>query len=106
MILERSGIGHADELLALGIAPVVDLPGVGSNLVDHPLISIDIPTRPSSGASRFQTHLTFHPMSAHRADPADLLMFVAGPFDGGSDQAASGAVFGLVSGLIASHESS
>src|SRR3954452_4988688 len=58
MILARSGIGPATELDALDIAPVVDLPGVGSNLVDHPLVSIDLPTRPSSGPSRFQTHLT------------------------------------------------
>ena len=39
MILARSGIGPAAELHALGIDCVVDLPGVGSNLVDHPLIS-------------------------------------------------------------------
>ncbi|MDF8357230.1 GMC family oxidoreductase [Ensifer adhaerens] len=30
-----SGIGPADELRALGIAPVLDLPGVGKNLQDH-----------------------------------------------------------------------
>jgi choline dehydrogenase-like flavoprotein len=41
MILARSGIAPAAELQRLDIAPVVDLPGVGSNLVDHPLISID-----------------------------------------------------------------
>ncbi len=101
MILARSGIGPAAELLALDIAPVVDLPGVGSNLVDHPLVSIDLPTRPSSGLSRFQTHLTLHSAGADHADPADLLLFAAGPFDVGSDQSASGAVFGIVSGLMA-----
>lgn len=36
MVLLRSGIGPADELRELGIAPVVDLPGVGKNLHDHP----------------------------------------------------------------------
>jgi choline dehydrogenase len=34
-LLLLSGIGPADELQALGIAPVHDLPGVGRNLQDH-----------------------------------------------------------------------
>ena len=34
-LLLLSGIGPADELRALGIAPVQDLPGVGQNLQDH-----------------------------------------------------------------------
>jgi choline dehydrogenase-like flavoprotein len=35
MLLMRSGIGAAEELRALGIAPRHDLPGVGRNLHDH-----------------------------------------------------------------------
>jgi choline dehydrogenase-like flavoprotein len=38
-ILLRSGIGPKDELEKLGIHCVVDLPGVGKNLLDH-LVSI------------------------------------------------------------------
>jgi choline dehydrogenase len=34
-ILQRSGIGDARKLAALGITPMVDLPGVGANLQDH-----------------------------------------------------------------------
>lgn len=34
-ILMVSGIGPADHLRSVGIAPVVDLPGVGKNLQDH-----------------------------------------------------------------------
>lgn len=34
-ILELSGVGQADRLQSLGIAPVVNLPGVGENLQDH-----------------------------------------------------------------------
>jgi len=34
-ILERSGIGAAARLAALGITPVADRPGVGENLQDH-----------------------------------------------------------------------
>lgn len=34
-LLLLSGIGNADELTSLGIAPVLDLPGVGTNIADH-----------------------------------------------------------------------
>ena len=34
-LLLHSGIGPADHLKAVGIAPVHDLPGVGSNMQDH-----------------------------------------------------------------------
>ncbi|TRW95193.1 FAD-binding protein [Paracoccus sp. M683] len=34
-LLELSGIGDAARLSAMGIAPVLDLPGVGENLQDH-----------------------------------------------------------------------
>ena len=36
--LMLSGIGPAAELSRVGIAPLVDLPGVGQNLQDHPLV--------------------------------------------------------------------
>lgn len=39
-VLQRSGIGPADHLRSLGIAPVVDLPAVGANLMEHPLIGL------------------------------------------------------------------
>jgi choline dehydrogenase len=39
-ILIRSGVGPAADLRALGIEPVLDLPGVGRNLHDHPLVGI------------------------------------------------------------------
>jgi choline dehydrogenase len=47
-ILMRSGIGPADDLCALGITPVVDLPGVGANLRDQPIASV--PLIPKEGA--------------------------------------------------------
>ena len=33
--LQLSGVGNAEELKALGITPVADLPGVGEHLQDH-----------------------------------------------------------------------
>jgi choline dehydrogenase len=39
-LLMLSGIGPADELRALGIDPVADLPGVGRNLQDHVVVAM------------------------------------------------------------------
>ncbi|KJZ77222.1 hypothetical protein HIM_03543 [Hirsutella minnesotensis 3608] len=36
LILERSGVGDTRLLKKLGITPIVDLPGVGENLIDQP----------------------------------------------------------------------
>ena len=38
LILQRSGIGSATDLESLGIPVVVELPGVGQNLRDHPAV--------------------------------------------------------------------
>ncbi|WP_320670374.1 GMC family oxidoreductase [Patulibacter defluvii] len=35
-ILQRSGIGPADHLRAVGVTPLLDLPAVGRNLMEHP----------------------------------------------------------------------
>jgi choline dehydrogenase len=101
MILIRSGIGPIAELERLGIDPVVDLPGVGSNLSDHALLSIDMPTRPSEGPSRFGVHATLRSTTVGPEDPPDLMMFTAGPFDIDPAQVPSSAVFGIVVGLMA-----
>ncbi len=57
-LLLRSGVGPAAELEAEGIAAVIDLPGVGRNLQDHPWAMLDVlavdprapEVRPVSGA--------------------------------------------------------
>ncbi|MCW3834717.1 GMC family oxidoreductase [Sphingomonas canadensis] len=36
-LLMLSGIGPADDLREVGVAPVIDLPGVGRNLMEHPM---------------------------------------------------------------------
>jgi choline dehydrogenase len=46
-ILLRSGVGPADELRALGIPVVRDLP-VGRNLVDHPIVGVGLALRPEA----------------------------------------------------------
>ena len=39
-ILMHSGIGDAQDLTALGITPVHNLPSVGRNLTDHPIVRV------------------------------------------------------------------
>jgi choline dehydrogenase len=39
-LLMLSGIGAADELKAVGISAIHDLPGVGKHLQDHPMVSV------------------------------------------------------------------
>ncbi len=41
LILQRSGIGDPVRLRAVGVDPILDLPGVGANLHDHPLVLVD-----------------------------------------------------------------
>src|SRR5262249_16228929 len=45
-----SGIGHADHLRELGIIVMVDSPGVGANLSDHPLLPAIPPTAHHAGS--------------------------------------------------------
>jgi len=47
-ILLRSGIGPQAELAELGIEPVVDLPGVGAGLADHPVSRLLLVPKPGS----------------------------------------------------------
>lgn len=59
-ILMRSGIGPAVALRKLGIDPVVDLPGVGANLQEHPGISLSAYLHPQGRlgtATRRHIHL-------------------------------------------------
>jgi choline dehydrogenase len=92
-ILLRSGLGPADDLRALGIETLADLPGVGRNLADHALASVDLPVpaepRPTP---RYQTMVTF--ASSDATEP-DLLIFAAGPFETDPRAIAGAAVLGV-----------
>jgi len=45
-ILWRSGVGPAAALSRLGVKTVVDSPGVGSNLSDHPIVGVSLAPKP------------------------------------------------------------
>ncbi|MGH7294100.1 MAG: GMC family oxidoreductase, partial [Polyangiaceae bacterium] len=55
-ILMLSGIGPADELAALGITPVADLPGVGKNLQDHLMCPLRFLATRDTGHRSTPTH--------------------------------------------------
>jgi choline dehydrogenase-like flavoprotein len=82
-LLLLSGIGPADELRALGIDPLHDLPGVGRNLAEHPNIINEYELKQDLGLTR---HLRFD-----RAARAALRWRI----DGGGPFAQSGTLANL-----------
>ncbi|RJG03093.1 GMC family oxidoreductase [Noviherbaspirillum sedimenti] len=54
-LLMLSGIGPAEQLAANGIKPVLDLPGVGRNLVEHPMLYMSFAAKPLT----FENELRF-----------------------------------------------
>jgi choline dehydrogenase len=100
VILARSGIGPARQFGELGIDVAADLPGVGENLIDHPIVAVDLPTVGGFTGPRFQTIATLRSALANSHAAPDLHLFAAGPFDVPTDVSPSGAVFGIVAGLM------
>ena len=79
-ILLRSGIGPAGE--------IVDLPGVGANLADHPSLYVDFGYRGAGRAApALHTIVTFHSSGRSRAETPDLMFWLADP----SEEAEFGA---------------
>jgi choline dehydrogenase len=88
-LLMLSGVGPADQLKRLGIAPVADLPGVGRNLQDHLFVSVAYAcTRPVSLAS-----------AEALPNVAKYLLFRRGPLT--SNVAEAGGFVKTISGLPA-----
>lgn len=69
-LLLLSGIGPADDLRALGIPVVADVPGVGAQFTDHP--GVYVPWRP---ARRLPMPRNLHPLSGvlHTAEDLEVL---------------------------------
>jgi choline dehydrogenase len=59
-ILMRTGIGSAGQLRAVGVDPVLDRPGVGANLSEHPLMpnAFEATTPPRASDPVFEALLT------------------------------------------------
>jgi choline dehydrogenase len=78
--LLRSGIGAAAHLRALDIEVAADLAGVGENLIDHPALSVDVPTASTASGDWFQTVVTWRSSRCGR-DAYDMHIVGGGPFD-------------------------
>jgi len=79
-ILLRSGIGPAQDLVALGIEPRVDLPGVGANLADHPAVDLDSGWRGTVEAGPIlHTIATFRSSLTDSMGAPDLMFWVTDP---------------------------
>jgi choline dehydrogenase len=79
-ILLRSGIGPPADLGALGIPVVADLPGVGSNLADHPGADVDVGwDGPMVESPVLHSIATFHSSMTPARDAPDLMFWVADP---------------------------
>jgi choline dehydrogenase len=80
-LLLRSGLGPAADLSRLGVQPRVDLPGVGSNLADHPSVALDLPyALDPDPAPLFQIAATLYGSASTSAAPPDLQLLTAGPY--------------------------
>jgi choline dehydrogenase len=79
-ILMRSGIGPVEHLRSIGVPVRLDLPGVGSNLADHPAILMDTGYHGSARtAPLLHSVATYHSASASTDGPPDLMFWLADP---------------------------
>ena len=102
-ILLRSGIGPADELEALGIPSVVDLPGVGRNLHDHLLSPVIFATErevgaPREGVSVTQSHLFWKSTPDKDVPDTQPIHFSVPMYQEGMTGPADG--FSLMAGIV------
>jgi choline dehydrogenase len=76
-ILLRSGVGAAAEIARLGGRPLLDLPGVGKNLIDHPAVSLWAVPRPGACAAGEPVHqVMLQQRSTASASLCDLQLFM------------------------------
>jgi choline dehydrogenase-like flavoprotein len=79
-ILMRSGIGPGEHLRSLRVDVQVDLPGVGSNLADHPAVDLDSGWRGSAVSGPVLHSIATFRSSATPTDrPPDLMFWVSDP---------------------------
>lgn len=81
-LLMRSGIGPAADLAKLGIQVNADLPGVGANLMEHPLIAVSTYLPPESRIKDLSEHhdqaLLRYSSNIGNAPPGDMHVAMIG----------------------------
>jgi choline dehydrogenase len=79
-LLMRSGIGPAHDLRALDIPVLIDLPGVGRNLADHPVVDIFFGgAAPPLDGPVLHYIATFHSSRTPASAPPDLMFWGGDP---------------------------
>jgi choline dehydrogenase len=97
-VLLRSGVGPPEDLRDVGIEPLVALRGVGQNLVDHPIASVDLPLAIEAGdGPKYQLLVTWRSRAADVAQRCDMHLFPSGPYaQAGSARSVGAVVFSVV----------
>lgn len=91
-LLMRSGIGPASHLRSLGAPLVVDLPGVGENLADHPAVDVVFDYRGEVGVGpTLHAVATLHSAGRSTMRPPDLMFWLSDP-EGDPPEVAIGVV--------------
>lgn len=82
VLLLRSGIGPAGDLSKLGIVPVIDRPGVGQRLQNHPYLHFAVTLPPRTRLAARLRHFAVAGMRLSSNEPgapsSDLLLFSTG----------------------------
>lgn len=80
-LLLRSGVGDAEHCRALGIHPVVDLPGVGENLADHVAVMFWMTPRGAGDEEAQLSHQVLARLASRPHEAPDLSLFVLSNLD-------------------------
>ena len=79
-LLLLSGIGPAEQITALGIPVVRDLPGVGENLQDHPRVALTYASKSPLGLTDAERERAEREYAEHRTGPLSSNGVGAGAF--------------------------
>ncbi len=104
LILMRSGLGPAHHLKEMDIPVLEDLPGVGANLVDHPLLAMRFAaplTACTEGRPAFQTLLTLKSGGDIQGHDLHIFPYSIVPCD--PEESASKAQFALFIAVMKPH---
>jgi choline dehydrogenase len=78
-ILLRSGVGPAGHVRSIGVDLAIDLPGVGSNLADHPSVELDSGARGEAEGPALHSIARYRSELARATDPPDLMFWLIDP---------------------------
>ncbi len=81
-ILVRSGIGAKEEVEGIGVPLVRELPGVGRNLIDHPLCSVVYRSKPGVSVMPDPPVQTMLRYTASGGEPNDMQIYMVNHFPG------------------------